>query len=56
VNEKKKEKKAVLDISTKPAKLIHREIRTSNLPSLTLSDITLIKQNIRKSRNGIHPR
>lgn len=41
---------------TKPSKLIHTEIRTNNLPPLTLSDVTLIKRNIRNSRNSIHPR
>ncbi|KAE9523019.1 hypothetical protein AGLY_016650 [Aphis glycines] len=32
------------------------KIRTNNLPPLTLSDVTLIKRNIRNSRNSIHPR
>ncbi|KAE9544414.1 hypothetical protein AGLY_001593 [Aphis glycines] len=49
-------RKAILDISTKPSKLIHTEIRTNNLPPLTLSDVTLIRRNIRNSRNSIHPR
>jgi len=30
-------RKAIFDILTKPAKLIHAEIKTSNLPTLTLS-------------------
>jgi len=49
-------RKAILDISTKPAKLIHTEIRKSDLPLLTLSDVTIIKRNIRNSRNSIHPK
>jgi len=49
-------RKTIFDISTKLVKLIYIEIRASDLPPLTLSDIILIKWNIGNVHNSIHPR
>ena len=47
-------RKAVEDISSKPFKLLHSELQRENVNTLTLSDTTLIKRNIRNIRSTIH--
>lgn len=48
-------RKAVEEISVLPSKLICRELKISDINTLTLNDTSLIKRNIRNARLSIHP-
>ena len=43
-------RKALDDISTRPSKLLHAELRLPNAPKLYVNDVTLIRKNIGRCR------
>ncbi|KAE9542890.1 hypothetical protein AGLY_002801, partial [Aphis glycines] len=48
-------RKAVEEISVLPSKFICRELKNSDIHTLTLNDTSLIKRNIRNARLSVHP-
>jgi len=48
-------RKAIEEISVLLSKLICRELKNSDINSLTLNDTSLIKRNIRNTRLSVHP-
>ncbi|KAF0769910.1 FLYWCH-type domain-containing protein [Aphis craccivora] len=48
-------RKALVDISCKPSKLIHSELKQGDIPTLTNNDLSLIRHNIHRARLSVHP-
>jgi len=49
-------RKALVDISCKPSRLIRSELKQGDLPTLTINDLSLIRHNIhRGARLSVHP-
>jgi len=49
-------RKAIEDISSKPLKLLHVEFKNKDVETITTSDVTLIKRNIRYARTSVQPK
>ncbi|KAE9521590.1 hypothetical protein AGLY_018020 [Aphis glycines] len=49
-------RKALEQLSERPAKLFHDEMKKCNVSTLTSSDVTYIKNNMNHARNSIHPK
>lgn len=49
-------RKAIEDISQRPSKLVHKELRKFDVATLTTSDINLIKRNVRNERAKLYPK
>ncbi|XP_016663060.1 uncharacterized protein LOC107884772 [Acyrthosiphon pisum] len=48
-------RKALVDISCKPSKLIRSELKQGDIPTLTNNDLSLIRHNIHRARLSVHP-
>jgi hypothetical protein len=49
-------RKARVDISTRPLKLIRSELKNSHIPSINTNDFKLIKNNIHHARKVLYPK
>jgi len=47
-------KKALIDISCKPSKLIRLELKQGGILTLTNNDLSLIRHNIHRTRLSVH--
>lgn len=48
-------RKALVDISCKPSKLIRSESKQSDIPTLTNNNLSLIRHNIHRPHLSVHP-
>lgn len=48
-------RKALVDISCKPSKLIRSELKQGDIPTLTYNDLSLIRHNIHRAFLSVHP-
>lgn len=48
-------RKAISDVSERPSKLFHTQLKEENVPTLTLTDVTYIKNNMHYARRTSYP-
>lgn len=48
-------RKAIQDISSKPSKLVHEELKEGDVETLSSGDVELVKRVIRRARRSVHP-